>query len=82
MEIIAENNIQDTSSATQYKTPSYTRRAINKYQEKNKDKLREYARTRRHERYQNDPEFRERERKKALERYHKKKMEEEIIKIK
>ncbi len=71
-----ENNIQDTSSATTYKTPSYTRRAINKYQEKNKDKLREYARIKKKERYQNDPEFREKEKQKAMERYHKRKEKE------
>ena len=67
-------NIQDGS---QYKTPSYTLRAVRKYQEKNKEKINEYARNRKKERYQNDPEFREKEKKKAMERYYKKKQEKE-----
>lgn len=61
----------------QYKTPSYTLRAVRKYQEKNKEKINEYARNRKKERYQNDPEFREKEKKKAMERYYRKKQEKE-----
>ena len=77
MEVIqSEPIISEPQNA--YKTPSYTLRAIKKYQQKNKDKLNEYAKNKKKERYQNDPEFREREKKKAMERYYKKKMEKEI----
>ena len=55
-----------------YKTPSYTMRAVKKYQEKNREKLNEKKK----ERYANDPEFRENEKKKALERYYKRRQRE------
>jgi hypothetical protein len=44
-----------------YKTPSYTLRAVKNYQEKNKEKIREYARDRYREKYLTDPVFREKE---------------------
>ncbi len=58
-----------------YKTPSYTLNAIKRYQERNKDKMEEYA-NKKKERYQNDPEFREKEKQKALERYYRRKEKE------
>lgn len=54
-------------------TPEYTLRAIKKYQQKNKEKINEKNRTRNIERYHNDPEYREKEKQKALERYYKRK---------
>jgi hypothetical protein len=58
--------------------PEYTLRAIKKYQEKNKAELKEKNNSRNKERYQNDPEYREREKQKALERYYRKKSKELI----
>jgi hypothetical protein len=52
-----------------YKTPSYTRRAIHNYQEKNRELINSKYR----ERYENDPEFRERESAKAKRAYLKQK---------
>jgi hypothetical protein len=63
----ASSNTQDSSS--NYKTPSYTLRAIRKYQEKNKDKINSKWR----ERYENDPEFREKQKQKSKLKYEKKK---------
>jgi hypothetical protein len=60
-ERINENNV--------YKTPSYTLRAVKKYQEKNKDKINSKWR----ERYENDPEFREKQKQKSREKYQRKK---------
>ncbi len=77
MEIIAENNIQEASSATQYKTPSYTRRAINKYQEKNREIINRKRNEQYRERYANDPEFREKQKQKSILKYQMKKMEKE-----
>jgi hypothetical protein len=77
MEIIAENNIQDTSSATQYKTPSYTRRAIDKYKEKNREMINQKRKERFKERYANDPEFREKQKQQSILKYQKKKLEKE-----
>ena len=69
MEVIqSEPIISEPQSA--YKTPSYTLRAIKKYQDKNREKINEKKK----EKYTNDPEYREREKKKAMERYYKKKM--------
>lgn len=45
----------EITSESTHKTPSYTLRAVRKYQEKNKDKINSKWR----ERYENDPEFRE-----------------------
>lgn len=64
---------------TGYKTPSYTRRAVAKYQEKNKEKLNEYAKNRWREKYENDPEFREKQKKRLMERYYRKKAEQEQL---
>ena len=55
------------------KVPTYTRKAIQRYQEKNKEKIREYNKNHAKERYENDEEFREYKRKKALERYYRNK---------
>jgi wyosine [tRNA(Phe)-imidazoG37] synthetase (radical SAM superfamily) len=52
-----------------YKVPEYTRRAINRYQEKNKEKIREYAKEHSKNRYHNDPEYREYKKQKTRERY-------------
>ena len=74
MEVQIENT-PINESISNYKTPSYTRKAVAKYQEKNKEKLNEYARNRWREKYENDPEFREKQKKRLMERYHKKKQE-------
>jgi|LakMenEpi03Aug12_release.lakeMendotaPanAssembly.Ray.scaffolds.fasta_scaffold6048114_1 hypothetical protein len=60
----------------QLKTPSYTLKAIKKYQEKNKERLQEYAREKYKEKYA-DPDFREKERIRKKELYHKKKLKEQ-----
>jgi hypothetical protein len=52
-----------------YKVPEYTRRAIQRYQEKNKEKILEYAKTHSKNKYQNDPEYREYKKQKTRERY-------------
>jgi len=67
-------NMNEQKSLSEYKTPSYTLRAVRNYQQRNKEKLNEYAKKKK-ERYQNDPEFREQEKKKAMERYYRKKQE-------
>jgi len=75
MEVQIENTpIQESTSINQYKTPSYTRRASAKYYEKNKEKLNQNAKSRWREKYENDPEFREKHRQRSLE-YHRKKKE-------
>jgi hypothetical protein len=51
------------------KVPEYTRRAIQRYQEKNKEKISQNYKNK----YENDEEFRERKKRQALERYYKKK---------
>ena len=56
-----------------YKVPEYTRRAINRYQEKNKEKILEYAKTHSKNKYHNDPEYREYKKQKTRERYQKNK---------
>lgn len=67
---IEQINIQDeTIPQSQYKTPSYTLRAVRKYQEKNKEKINSKWR----ERYENDPEFREKQKQLSREKYQKKK---------
>jgi hypothetical protein len=79
MEEITEtttNIIQEPERS--YKTPVYTRRAVSRYQEKNKEKLNEYAKNRWREKYENDPEFREKHKQRSLERYHRKKQEKEM----
>jgi hypothetical protein len=73
MEEITETTTNITQEPERsYKTPVYTRRAVSRYQEKNKEKLNEYAKNRWREKYENDPEFREKQKKK---RYYKKKQE-------
>jgi hypothetical protein len=70
MEFQNENmTIEETNPQTQYKTPSYTLRAVRKYQEKNKEKINSKWR----ERYENDPEFREKQKQLSREKYQKKK---------
>jgi hypothetical protein len=69
-------NINETPSS-RYKTPDYTLRAVRNYQQKNREKLNESARNRWREKY-NDPEFREKERKRLMERYYRKKQEKNI----
>jgi hypothetical protein len=61
---------QRTESQNNYKTPSYTLRAVRKYQEKNKEKINSKWR----ERYENDPEFREKQKQLSREKYQKKKL--------
>ena len=68
--------IEDESKSKVLKTPEYNLRAIKKYQEKHKEELREKARIRYNEKYQNDPIFREKELKKAQEKREKKKQQE------
>jgi hypothetical protein len=84
MEIQQEQtNIVDTQNEMMeknYKTPSYTRRAVAKYQEKNKEKLNEYAKNKWREKYENDPEFREKQKKRLMERYYRKKQEQQLNK--
>lgn len=77
MEEITETTTNITQEPERsYKTPVYTRRAVSRYQEKNKEKINEYARNKKKERYQNDPEFREKEKQKAMERYYRRKEKE------
>jgi hypothetical protein len=57
------------------KTPEYHIRAMKKYQETHKEELREKARIRYNQKYQNDPEFREKELKKAQIKREKKKQQ-------
>jgi hypothetical protein len=78
MEIINPEStvtIQEQTSSSSYKTPSYTLNAIKRYQEKNKEKLNQYAKNRWREKYDNDPEFREKHKQRSLARYHKLKLE-------
>ena len=74
---VEDTSIQESNSNTKYKTPSYMRRAVDKYHEKNKERLNEYAKNRWREKYENDPEFREKHKQRSLERYHRKKAEQE-----
>jgi hypothetical protein len=67
--------IEDESKSKVLKTPEYILRASKKYQETHKEELREKARIRYNERYQNDPVFREKELKKAQEKREKKKQQ-------
>jgi hypothetical protein len=78
MEVIQSEDslIKPINGNIVYKTPSYTLRAIRKYHEKNREKINEKKK----EKYKNDPEFRERERQKAKERYYRKKEQELKIK--
>jgi hypothetical protein len=79
MEEITETTTNITQEPERsYKTPVYTRRAVSRYQEKNKEKLNEYAKNRWREKYENDPEFREKQKKRLMERYYKKKQEKEL----
>jgi hypothetical protein len=71
-----DRSTEKSETTKTIKTPSYTMNAIRKYQEKNKEKINEYARIKKKERYANDPEFRENEKRKALERYYKRKQRE------
>jgi hypothetical protein len=57
------------------KTPEYHLRSVKRYQEKHKDEIREKSRIRYNEKYQNDPEFREKELRKAKEKREKKKQQ-------
>jgi hypothetical protein len=59
----------DSTVNRSMKVPEYTRRAIDKYQEKNKEKLSQKYKNK----YENDEEFRERKKRQSLERYYKKK---------
>lgn len=70
-----ENDNRTISSEVKkiLKVPSYTRKAIQRYQQKNKEKIREYNKNHAKERYENDEEFREYKRKKALQRYYRNK---------
>jgi len=52
-----------------------TKTAQQKYRENNRDKINEYEKIRRKNKYQNDEEYREKKRKENLERYHKYKEE-------
>jgi hypothetical protein len=62
------------------KTPSYNLRAIKNYQDKNREKVNEYSRTRWKDKYDNDPEFKEKERQRIRE-YRAKKRQEEKLKL-
>lgn len=77
-EQLSSLTLHETGSApeTGYKTPSYTLRAVRKYQEKNKDKINSKWR----ERYENDPEFREKQKQLSREKYQKKKEKEKLFK--
>ena len=52
-----------------------TQTAQQKYRENNREKINEYEKIRRKQKYQNDEEYREKKRKENLERYHKYKKE-------
>lgn len=51
------------------KVPTYTRKAIQRYQEKNKEKISQKHK----DKYENNEDFRERKKRQALERYYRKK---------
>ena len=81
MEVQSEvivNERTDESTKT-IKTPSYTLKAIRRYQEQNKDKINERRKQRYKERYENDPEFREKQKQLASLQRQKKKLEKERL---
>ena len=54
MEVMTQEGItmtQEPQSSYHYKTPSYTLKAVKAYQEKNREKLNEYAKNRWREKY-------------------------------
>jgi hypothetical protein len=75
VETIVEEPV--TVPVKQYKTPAYLLRGIKAYQDRNREKINEYARNRYKEKFDNDPEFREKERQRHRERKARKKLEEQ-----
>ncbi len=67
-------NMNEQKSLSEYKTPSYTLRAVRNYTQKNREKINSKWR----EKYDNNPDFREKEKKRLMERYYRKKQEKEM----